>query len=504
MFTRRLLQTSALVIAATILYKVLGFTEKLVLAHFFGTGPAADAYLAGSGVVLLVGWLLNDIAGPSLIPVLLGDPARAQRTLGAILGWTLVCVLPLAVLAWLGAAGLARVFGPGFDAATLAMTADVIRLGILALPLISVAVVISAWYQAQERFVRLSLAEVWLKIGPLLGIALLGGLRGLTIGLVLGAALRLISLLGRKVPLRPNLVRGDSGLAAALRGGWPLMVTALVSVHLIGVIETALASTLGTGAVAALAYARRVVDVPIILAPQVVARVAFPSLTALALKRDTAALAAALRRFVRLTTLIFVPLAVIGVVLTTPLVRMLFERGAFDERSVADTSTAMLTIMPGLPALALSVLLVRFSYAAGDTRRPSFIRVLGALTQIGLALWWRRWGLAGLGWATTVSLWAETLALLWAARLAVQAPPELDLGWWLRVGLAGACCAAVVSAAAALLPALDGVLAHLMALSALSVLGCATYGAVLTLLKVIRIADLRRWTRRARPEPGEL
>ena len=59
-------------------------------------------------------------------------------------------------------------------------------------------------------------------------------------------------------------------------------------------------------------------------------------------------------------------------------------------------------------------------------------------------------------------------------------------------------------AAAALLPALEGVLAHLVALSALSALGCATYGAVLTLLKVIRLADLRRWTRQARPEAGEL
>ncbi|HYF63673.1 MAG TPA: lipid II flippase MurJ [Herpetosiphonaceae bacterium] len=497
------MQTSALVIGATILYKLLGFTEKLVLAHFFGTGPAADAYLAGSGVVLLVGWLLGDIAGPSLIPVLLGDPASARRTLGAILGWTLVCVLPLSAAAWAGAAGLARVFGPGFDAATLAMTADVIRIGILALPVICAAVVISAWYQAQERFVRLSLAELWLKVGPLLGVALLGGLRGLTLGLVLGAALRLISLVGRAVPLRPNLVRGDSGLAAALRGGWPLMMTALVSVHLIGVIETALASTLGGGAVAALAYARRVVDVPIILAPQVVARVAFPSLTTLALKRDTAALNTALRRFVRLTILIFVPLAVIGVVLTTPLVRMLFERGAFDERSVADTSAAMLTIMPGLPALALSVLLVRFNYAVGDTRRPSVIRLLGALTQIGLALWWRRWGLAGLGWATTVSLWAETLALLWAARRAVQAPPDVDLGWWLRVALAGAGCAAVVRAAAALLPPLEGTLGHLVALSGLSALGCATYGAVLALLRVVRPADLRRW-RSARVEAGEL
>ena len=75
--SQRLWHLSALVAGATLLYKLLGFAEKLVLAHVFGTSATADAYIAGASVVLLVGFLLADIASPALIPVLLADPAGA-------------------------------------------------------------------------------------------------------------------------------------------------------------------------------------------------------------------------------------------------------------------------------------------------------------------------------------------------------------------------------------------------------------------------------------------
>ncbi|MBA3470924.1 MAG: oligosaccharide flippase family protein [Herpetosiphonaceae bacterium] len=475
---------SALVAGATLLYKLLGFAEKLVLAHVFGTSATADAYIAGASVVLLVGFLLADIASPAMIPVLLADPAGARRTFGSTLGWVLLGAVPLATLGWWGAGGLARVFGPGFDAPTQALTASIIRVGMVALPALCATAILTAWYQAHGHFIRPALADIALKLGPLAGIAVLGGVQGLAWGLMLGALVRLLLLLSRRVPLRPRLASRDAGLRMVVHGAWPLLLTALVSVHLIGVIETALASTLGTGAVAALAYARRIVDVPIILAPQVLARVAFPMLTELAIRQDRAALAVLLQRCVRISMLLLLPLTIVGTLLSTALVRLLFERGAFDARSVGPTSTAMMTILPGLPALALSILLVRFNYATGDTRRPSIIRVAGAVLQIGLALWWRRWGLAGLGWATTVSLWAETIALVSIARSAIHAPRDRDWRFWLRLLVAGLSCGAAVILGRSVWPEPDGTGPLFGYLAALTLLGCGAYAAVLVVGQV--------------------
>lgn len=417
-------------------YKLLGFAEKLALAGFFGTSARADAYLAGSGVVLLVGVLLQEIAGPALIPVLVAGRESATRTVQAALGLVLLVMIPLTAACWWAAPGLARLFGPGFDAPTLQLTATIIRIGIFALPALSLAATLIAWSHAQHMFARPALADLVLKICPVIGIALTRDIAGLAFGLVVGAWLRWLLIAAHGAPIRPVLTRADPGLIQSLQAAWPLLLTALVSVHLLSVIETALASTIGVGAVAAYAYARRIIDVPIILIPQVIARIVFPSLTALVLAKNFSALRAHLHMVIRLTLLALIPVAVLGLLLAEPIIRLLLERGAFQDDSVLQTTLAFSAVLPGLPAHALSIMLVRFSYAAGDTRWPSLIRLISAVLHIGLALLLRPLGLTGLGLATTLVQWIEALALTLAAAQ-VLTPPIAARRWWQRWLLAG-------------------------------------------------------------------
>ncbi|HEY1016081.1 MAG TPA: lipid II flippase MurJ, partial [Herpetosiphonaceae bacterium] len=414
--TRSFLRTSGLLIGLTVCYKLLGFVEKLVLAAVFGTSAQADAYLAGSSVVLLVGFLIQDIAAPALVPVLMADRAAGRRTIRATLSLVALIALGLTALSWLGAPLLALLFGPGFDAPTLALTAEIIRIGILALPALCLAAVLAAWSHAEGRFVRPALADTILKICPVIGIVLTRSLAGLTVGLAAGAWLRLLLIASSPgAPVKPEWAPREQGLGRVLHLAWPLLLTALVSTHLLSVIETALASTLGVGAVAAYAYARRILDVPVILVPQVVARLIFPGLAALFQAGDLARLRDHLRQMVRLTLLALVPLSALGFVLADPIIRLLLERGAFDRDSAERTALVFRAVLPGLPAHALATLLVRWNYAAGDTRWPSVIRGASAALHIGLAAYARRWGLAGLGAATTLVQWLETLALLAAA-----------------------------------------------------------------------------------------
>lgn len=423
---KTLFRTSLILLAATAAYKVLGFAEKVALAHFFGTSTTADAYLAGAAVVLLMGFLLGDIAGPTLVPMILHDQTNSPRTLRASLGLVSLAAVPLTGLGWLYAEQLARLFGPGFDQPTLLMTATIIRIGLLAFPVMCFTAVLGAWYQAFEQFTRPALADLMLKLAPVIALLVTGSVYGLAWGLVVGAILRLIPLLQADVPWLPSWRWRGARLITVLQHAYPLLLTSLVSVHLISVIENALASTVGAGAVAAQTYARRIVEVPIILLPQVLGRVLFPVLTGLVLQRNYQALQQWLARCWRWSLLLTLPLMVLGMVLCQQIVALLLQRGAFDQQSVQMTSTALWAALPGLPALALSTLLIRFSYAMGDTRWPSVMRVIGAVLQIGLALWWRHWGLAGLGWATTVALWIETLALAWLAQKTVEQPIKLN------------------------------------------------------------------------------
>ena len=49
--------------------KIFGFGEKLVIAHFFGTGDTADVYFASIGVIFSFVFLVKELVYPSLLPV---------------------------------------------------------------------------------------------------------------------------------------------------------------------------------------------------------------------------------------------------------------------------------------------------------------------------------------------------------------------------------------------------------------------------------------------------
>ena len=55
--------------AIAVLAKVFGFTEKIVIAYFFGAGETTDVYFASVGVVLSVVFIVKELVYPSLLPV---------------------------------------------------------------------------------------------------------------------------------------------------------------------------------------------------------------------------------------------------------------------------------------------------------------------------------------------------------------------------------------------------------------------------------------------------
>ena len=80
-----------------------------------------------------------------------------------------------------------------------------------------------------------------------------------------------------------------------------------------------------------------------------------------------------------------------------PLVALLFERGSFGPTDSQRTATAVLWYAPALVALGWRELVVRASYALGDTRRPVLVavaamavNVVGDLT-LGLPLASKAW-----------------------------------------------------------------------------------------------------------------
>ena len=299
-----------------------------------------------------------------------------------------------------------------------------------------------AAHYARERFVRPSFATALYNVGIIAGALLLTpffGLGGLVIGLLAGAALqcaaqspalrgvRWRALINFRHPALRRIVR----LYAPVAGG--LVVSAGVTS-----LDTRLASQTGAGSIAAMRYATTLVQLPLGLVATALQFATLPVLSkqaaaVVAWRRagrpeglpagvaeqppDLAAYRATLTLTLRLALLCIAPLTVALLVLHQPVVRLLFERGAFTADSTDITALALLFYVPQLPFVAIDQVLIAAFYALQNTRTPVLVGVVtaGLYVVVALALV-DEWGMPALVFANTVQNSAHGIilaVLLW-------------------------------------------------------------------------------------------
>jgi putative peptidoglycan lipid II flippase len=145
-----------------------------------------------------------------------------------------------------------------------------------------------------------------------------------------------------------------------------------------------LAYPLETGAAAAIYYGERFYQLPVGLLGIAVATVIYPRVSAHAARGDLAAVAGDLSLGLRLVMFLAVPASVGIMLVAEPLVRVLFERGAFTADDSARASHMIATYAAGVWAYCAIPVLVRGYYAVGNRAAPA--RLGAAAVALNLAL----------------------------------------------------------------------------------------------------------------------
>ncbi|MCS6773855.1 MAG: murein biosynthesis integral membrane protein MurJ [Anaerolineae bacterium] len=496
------LARSALVISALyLLSNVVGFFARLLINARFGAGAEQDAFRAAFVIPDL---LFNVFAGGALvsafIPVyvarLTHDQARfawrlAQATALVVVGAVAVLSVIAALLApWLIRTLVARAFDP----AQAMLAAALMRVMLVATVIFSASGLLMGVLQSNQHFFAPALAPSLYQFGMILGATVLSevGIFGLAWGVVVGAGLHLGVQLPIAVQLWRHLPRGGSGVAT--RAVWsdlrqvlrlmPPRMIGLGAVQVNQLVNTTLASAV-LGGVSAFNNAFAILLLPIAAIGQAAGTALFPALSAHAARGEHALLAQALTRALGAVVLLSLPGAVGLIVLGEPLIRLLFERGAFDARATHWVAFALAWLALGLPAHVGLELVTRAFYALKDSTTPALIAVLSVILNVALSAvlfgWFAEMGvpaIGGLGLANALATTAEVVALyaLLARRL-----PALSLRP-LGVALVKSGVASVAMSALLLLWRASVGEAALPTLAAL-VIGGVAYGSVLLLVR---------------------
>jgi len=186
------------------------------------------------------------------------------------------------------------------------------------------------------------------------------------------------------------------------------------------VVGTVIAS-LQAGAVSYLYYADRLYQLPLGIVGVAIGVVLLPDLSRNLRAGNHTSVTDTQNRSVEFALLLTLPAAVALAVAAGPVIRVLFERGAFTAADTLPTAAALAAFALGLPAFVLIKVFQPAFFAREDTRTPMRYAVwnmaLNVAGSIALFFLFRAMGLmphVGIAIATTLAGWANAY-LLWSA-----------------------------------------------------------------------------------------
>jgi len=511
----QVVRNSALLSAAALASRLLGWVRLIVLVAAFGADGRLDPYLAAFKVPDIIYQLIA--AGPLssvLVPLVVrlrseGDELRARRIMSAIFLIFGVLALVIAVAALLLAGGLAELLAPGISAAQREEVAQLSRIlapSSLGLGIVAVA---SVWTAANERFLASSIGPIVYNLSVIL-FTLFGAERFGTIAAALGtvvgallygviaiAAARVAGLRLARPSLKDPLLLGSLGALVPRMSG--LLV---VQVVLTGLV--ALASTLGPGSITAWTYAISLVQLPLAMVAGSIGTAILPVAARVLNVEGPAGLLRVTRSALGAAIWMLLPVAVIGAALATNPVGLVLGISPGSPVGALLFSGLSLLLF-SLPIQGATSVATRLCYGAGDTRGPVGSSVVGSLLiALSAAPFVATFGFAGLAAAVLFGEGVECLLLLLRLRSHVGGHLLRELMRMLAMALATA--ASGLALALALSTAVSALVAsESLALRALIDASAAAAGLLFYLLLSARlkapgsdapIATLRRaWGR---------
>jgi len=415
--------------AMTLLSRIFGYIRDLLQASILGASDSADAFVIAFRIPNMLRRLVGEGAlTAALVPVFTETRQREGEEAGWRLAstafWTLGALLLLLTgLGILFSPSLVRLLAFGFTQVPgkLDLTVGLTRIMFPYLVLIGLTALVMAVLNAVRVFAAPAFTPVLLNLS-IITFALFAARHSekpatwFATGVVVGGCLQLGFLLPfilrRAGFLRPRFSLSDPGIRKIgrlmLPGLFGLGVTQLNLV-----VDSQVASFLGTGSVSYLYYAVRVEELVLGLFVISISTVILPTLARFAVLSQHAEMRATLTRALRYVVFATLPAAAGLMILREPIIATLFQRGAFSHADVLLTSQALAFYAVGLVPNGFVKILAPAFYARMDTATPvrvgAFAFTLHVPLCIGLG-WWL--GYAGIALSTSLAALVNAAGLL--------------------------------------------------------------------------------------------
>jgi putative peptidoglycan lipid II flippase len=357
---RQIFGAALLIGGLTLTVHLVAMTKELIIASWFGTGDALDAYLIS---LVIPTFVINVIAGSfhsALLPtyVQVRDEEgrdKAGEIFSTIMTYCITFLLLVTfILVFLGPFVL-PLLASGFDSQKLALT-RILYYCLLPIILIQGIITIgSAVLNAGRRFALAAIVPALTPMGIMIALIANGsnwGIYSLVVGTLVGfisqAFIIGLGLKKQGIRLWPRLVKENPHLRKVMKQ-YGFIVAGSFLMSSTTLVDQGMAAVLKPGSVSTLNYGTRLVSLGLALSVVSLGTAIFPFFSRQVTQKDWSTLSGTFHQYLRWIFVIGILISVFVFLLSEPIIRFIFERGVFsaeDTHRVAEVQAAFSLQIP--------------------------------------------------------------------------------------------------------------------------------------------------------------
>lgn len=435
----RVARNTAIFSLATGVSRVAGLGREIVAASFFGTkGPASAFTLAFQIPNLASNLFANAALSAAFVPVFTDLLAHGRKReafrLASTLFWIILIVLGVLTAIFVLAAGVIMplFIGSGFKPPLELLAVGLSQVLFPVVLLLGLTGLLVGILQSYEHFTIPAIAPAVWNVVIIVLLVLLrphfhGGyenghqLYAYAIAILIATLVQMLMALGALGRIDFRLQMSIDWHDPRIRQVFTLMLPVTIGLGIVNLdqlINSVFGTLVSKEAPRAIDNAFRIYMLPQGLFSVAVATVLFPTLSRMASQRRVAPMRRAIGTGMRQINLLLIPASAFLIVLTTPVVRLVFERGEFNARSTHLVSIALFWFAFSLPFGGINLLLTRVFFAVQrpwlPTRLAAINIVVDIIVSVGL---YKPLGIAGLIIGTVIANALMTWLLLQRLRV---------------------------------------------------------------------------------------
>ena len=397
--------------------QILGFLREIVVAYYFGLSNQIDAYQVAEVIPLLITQIFVTTFPLMLIPTLLKHTSiegnrfsKGEDLISTVVIGVSSIISILTIVIMLVPGIFIYIIAPGLDLETRRLAILLTRILAPNTLFITIYALYGAILGAYKKFLAPAICGLLLNLCIILALfssANSIGIFSMAYGFLTAGFLMFIFISIYFTRLNKGVIKVrfyDKALFKDfIKNVLPVIIgSSMISINLI--IDRNMASLLGTGAIAALAYSYKIINMCNIILVSPINKVIFTDLSMDATEGRINQVIVRFRKSMKLIIALIIPLSMFIIVLKVPIITFIFKRGNFDSIAVLTTANCMSMYGIGLLAISINLVMSMIFYSSHLVKVPLLMGSLTIVLNILLNYVFSRFiGVSGIALGTSIS-----------------------------------------------------------------------------------------------------